>query len=692
MRWSLVKTIFLKELRDILRDRRTLFVMIVLPILLYPLLLIGFTQVAALQMSRLQQKASRVVIIDAHEAGGFAAVLDTVSTIELVDTSDWRERLRRNELEAAIAFSPGFTDSLARHRSAEITIYFNSSKETSDQAKARLERFFEQAHQHVIAARLHTLNADTTLLHAYDVRNENVATQEQKQGAFIGKLLGYMIILMTLMGAFYPAIDLTAGEKERGTLETLLVSPASRSEIVYGKFLAVATIALITASLNVLSIGFSMAYIFGKVAHGAAASVGALSVNPLSLLLSYLLMLPLAVTFAAVCIAIAVSARSYKEGQSLLTPLYTLVILPAMVSLLPGTDITPTLAVIPVVNVSLLIKEYMVGHYLWLETAIAFISTSLIAWLSLSWATSQFKQESVIFRHAEEVRWSPFRMKRRVPTSAFPTPGTAALLVIVEIILLFEVNSHALGWGIPKLLLITELLVILLPPLLILYRGGYDFNSVLRLKSPPLAAWPAALVLIIGGWLVSIELASLQHYFAPFPDDLLKEFTELFDALNAYPIGFAILLVGVLPGICEELLCRGFLLSSFRPRFGATGAIILTAILFGILHMNPYRLLPTIWLGILLGYIVISTGSIYPAMLAHALNNSISFLVEKHQVWITENLWMNIEEAQFLPWTFVTAGVLFTVTGLLWMRRIQRRTAAAMRTDDSHTILVQEEP
>jgi sodium transport system permease protein len=693
MRAPLIKTIFLKELRDILRDRRTLFVMVVLPILLYPLLMIGFTQIAAVQIGKLTLKKSHIAVLGREYAPEFAAILDTASTIEISDTVNWRERIRTNQLEAALEFSPAFSDSVAAHQNAAVNIFYSSSKETSEQAQKRLQKIYEKFHEQIVARRLGELSADTTLLRAYSIHSENIATQEQQQGAMIGRMLGYILIIMTLMGAFYPAIDLTAGEKERGTLETLLVSPASRSEIVFGKFLTVVVISLITASLNVISIGFSMAYILGKVAQGAAPGLASIHVNPLSLLLSFLLIVPLAITFSAGCLAVAVSARNYKEGQSLLTPLYSLVILPAMVSLMPGVDISPTLAAIPIVNVSLLIKEFMIGHYLWTETAIAFASTSILAGLALSWATSQFKQESVLFRHAEDVRWSPFRRRRRVKQlSPFPTPGAAILLVMIEIILLFLLNMQAAEWGIEKLLLVTEIGLILGIPLLLLYRGDYNAERVLSLRPPRPAAWPAAFLVIIGGWMIAVELAALQHQWLPFPDDLLKQFADLFKALDALTIGYAIFLVGILPGICEEILCRGFLLSSFRSRFGNSGAVILAAILFGLLHMNPYRLVPTIWLGLLLGFIVIYTGSIFPAMLAHALNNSLSFLVEKNQDWIGQHLWFNIEETNFLPWQLLLAGILMTIAGLAWLRQQGESLPPVVDTPSQTTsVLVGEE-
>ena len=325
------------------------------------------------------------------------------------------------------------------------------------------------------------------------------------------------------------------------------------------------------------------------------------------------------------------------------------------------------------------------GHYLWMETAIAFASTSVLAGLSLMWATSQFQQEAVIFRHAEDVRWSPFRRRRVAQLGPYPTPGNALLLVMVVIILLFQLQLYAAEWGIAKTLLVTELFIILLLPLLLLYRGGYDVPRVLSLRLPHASAWPATLFFMLGGWLLAIELAGLQHFLLPFPDELLEQFADLFAALNAAPIAYALFLVGILPGVCEELLCRGYLLSAFRPRFGVTGGVILAAIMFALLHMNPYRLVPTLWLGLLLGLIVVHTGSIFPAMFAHALNNILSFLVEKNQDWIAHNSWLSLEDSALLPWPIVALGVLLVVTGFMWIRKLSVPSPSSPNSADPAT-------
>ncbi len=683
MNFNIVKTIYWKELRDVLRDRRTLIVMMVLPILLYPLLIIGFSMITAMQISKLEAQVSNIAVIGdvSWQTGAF---LDTISGVSLEDTSNWENAIRDGDLQLAIQFSGGFDDSMRSGGTGEVSLFYNSSRETSREAVQKIERSLEAWKDHVVATRLQALNEDTTLLRPLAVKRENLATDEQKQGAELGRILGYLLIIMSLMGAFYPAIDLTAGEKERGTMETLLVSPAGRADIVYGKFFAIATIAMMTAILNVISIGFSILYVASLFAKREGAALPELAVDPASLVLALALIIPLILLFAAICMAIAVGARNYKEGQSLLTPLYSLIILPAMLSLVPGTELSPMLSAVPIVNISLLIKEYMTGNYLWKETAIAFASTAILAVLALSWAISQFKQESVLFRHSESVRWSPFRMKRSKAASrlALPEPGSVLLLIAIEIILLFGASAWLEHTNIARTIVISQL-IILFPPLLLLYRGGYDAKHVLHLNRPRMAAWLATIIAICGGWIISLELATLQNMWMPFPKAFIDQFTKLFESLNQMPVWTALLLIAVLPAIVEETLCRGVILRSLLPRFGPTGAIVLSAVAFGILHLDPYRLLSTTFLGLLLGFIAWSTGSIFPAMLAHFSNNAISFLVQKYADKLPNYSWLESADMVFLPWYLVLGGLVLLILGSLWLRRLIRESRLSMAPYES---------
>ncbi|MBI5059478.1 CPBP family intramembrane metalloprotease [candidate division KSB1 bacterium] len=674
MRFDIIRTIWLKELRDLFRDKRTLFVTLILPLLLYPLLLVGVSLLTISQMGKLERQQSRVVVVGGEAAPALCARIDTMSGVRLVEDADWEAGIPANRVDAALRIPPGFDDSVFFHRHTQVELFHNSSRDVSVRAKERLTRAVAAYREDVVRSRLVELRADTTLLEPFGISQNNLATAEQKQGTEVGKLLGYLLIIMTLAGAFYPAIDLTAGEKERGTMETLLVSPAARSEIVFGKFLATVTMSMTTATLNIASIGATMLYAVSVMGKSASA-FPEIVINPASLLMAIGLILPLSVMFSAICMAMAVGARSYKEGQSLLTPLYSIVLLPAMFSLLPGTEMSPRLAAIPIVNISLLIKEYMAGNYLWQETAIAFASTSMLAVAALFWAVSQFRQESVLFRHSEAVRWSPFRgpSKLAQAADALPTAGTAAMLVAVELILLFAISGMAAERLMLRSILISQG-AILIPPLYVLYRGRYNLRAVVKLVPPAPAAWPAVVLTIAGGWLISVQLASLQNVVMPFPPEFLEHFLELFESLNAQPVFVALLLLAVLPGVVEEFLFRGLVLRALLPRFGPGGAIVFTAVAFGLLHLDPYRLLSTTFLGLLLGYMAWSTGSLFPAMLAHFANNALSFVVQKYGDAAPFLGPLDEGLTVWLPWYLLLAALAGLVVGLLWLKSIRERS------------------
>lgn len=667
-RFDLIKVILKKELVDLLRDRRTVFMMVVLPILLYPLLLIVVMQVAAFQVGRLGEKPSRIVVMNGASAPRVMDEIIASPVIEIVDSTNWRTAIREGELDAAIEFSSDFETTIQAATETKATVYYNSSRDFSRLTKKRLDEPLERYRDEIVEQRLLALNADPELLQPFTQAEENLASDEQQQGVMVGRMLGYLLVFMVLTGAFYAAIDLTAGEKERGTLETLLVSPVGRREIVYGKFLATVTASALTASLNLISMGLTAVYGLKMIGQGALG-LGDIAISPLSLFLVFLIVIPLAVLFSGICLSIAVTARNYKEGQSALTPVMTAVILPVMVVFLPGVEITPSIALIPISNVVLLTVEFMSGNYPLLETLITVLSTSVFALLSLWWVTNQFNQESVLFRHADDIKWSLFSRRPAATATALPSPASALLTAMVIMIALSLVGSFTTDWGIVKSLLAAQAIVIA-PVIFVLYRGNHNVKLSLALHVPRPLVWPATIIVALSGWLITVELAAVQHMLLPFPEDLLEQFSEMFDTLNTMPLAYALLLLAALPGVCEELLCRGFMLRAFRPRLGTTGAIVIVSIIFGLLHMNPYRLLPTIVIGVLLALISIWSGSIFPAMLGHFINNALSFLVHGNEEWLSQIEWLSSSESDLLPIHIVLIAVVVLVMSLYWLRRI----------------------
>jgi sodium transport system permease protein len=272
----------------------------------------------------------------------------------------------------------------------------------SEFATDKIEKYMKDYRDKVVKERLAAKNLPETVLKPFEVKRENVAPPEKVSGAAFGGIIGYMVILLCMTGAMYPAMDLTAGEKERGTMETILSSPISRMHLVLGKFLLVLTAALGTAALSVLSMGVSfsvLGHYTGQTASGRAAAAGfLLKLGPKTVVSVFLMALPVAVLFSATLMTIALFAKTYKEAQSYLTPMTFVVIIPAIAAMLPGVELTPKLSIIPILNVSLLCKELVTGTYHWNLIAIIFSSTCVYAAAALFLAVKMFQRESVLFR------------------------------------------------------------------------------------------------------------------------------------------------------------------------------------------------------------------------------------------------------------------------------------------------------
>jgi sodium transport system permease protein len=199
----------------------------------------------------------------------------------------------------------------------------------------------------------------------------------------------------------YPAMDLTAGEKERGTIETLLCSPVSRTHLVLGKFLMVLTASLATAALSILSMSASFGV--GKtlllaLTDGEADAAMQVAITGKAIASIFIVVLPVAVFFSAVLLALSLFAKSYKEAQSYISPLMIVMVMPAVAALLPGVELSPALALVPVLNTSLVSKEIIAGTYDWASIAVIFLSSSAYAALALAIAVKLFQREDVLFR------------------------------------------------------------------------------------------------------------------------------------------------------------------------------------------------------------------------------------------------------------------------------------------------------
>jgi sodium transport system permease protein len=395
-----IGVVYRKEVTEWVRDRRTLISTVIIPLLVFPLLMVGFSSLAVVMVGKAQQEIPKVMILGGQDSPQVLEKLRGLDKLEIVPAAgDWKHEISEKQIRAAVEIPKGFQSSLENGTSETVTIYYYEGDLKSSFGANRIEKFFKDYRDSVISGRLSARNLPDSILKPFDIKQQNVAPPEKVSGATIGGLVGYMVILLCLTGAMYPAIDITAGEKERGTMETILSSPISRTDLVFGKFGLVLSASLATATLAVISMAASFSAV-GK-AHILKASDAAqmqLKIGLDAAITVFLMALPVAILFSALLLTIALFAKSHKEAQSYVTPMTFIVIIPAVASLMPGVELTPKLALIPILNTSLVCKEIISGTYHWSSIAIIFLSTCVYAEAALFLAVKMFQRESVLFR------------------------------------------------------------------------------------------------------------------------------------------------------------------------------------------------------------------------------------------------------------------------------------------------------
>jgi len=382
--------VYRKELRDLLRDWRTIMSMIVVPAVIVPLIILGVLKIVNLTM----KEEPKVMLLGGEGSPESVAALRRLNKFDLVPASpDYTNLISTKKIRAAVEIPSDFDAAVEGARKTTIHIYTYDGEPKSMQVAVQLEEFFQHRRDEMVRRRLLERHLPETLVTPFEVKRTNVASPKQVTGIVLGMILPYLMIVMCLAGAIYPSVDLTAGEKERGTLETLLSSPVARTHLVLGKGLVVLTASLATTALSLTSNGLALMFIhtdrFAKVP---------LVLDPLALARVCVVIIPLAIFLSSLTIAVGLFARSSKEANTYLQPMLLLAIIPALVAALPGVDFNYGLAFVPILNMSLLCKELLTGTCHWGHVLVVFGSMTVYAALAVAAAVALFKRESVLFR------------------------------------------------------------------------------------------------------------------------------------------------------------------------------------------------------------------------------------------------------------------------------------------------------
>lgn len=968
--FSNIGIIFRKEIRETLRDRRTLFITVLLPILLYPLLLLGMGQLIVLQTGKIKQRKVKIAVSGKPAS---LKMLEKDKHFQVIwNVDDVRQFIKQKKAEIGIVVSADFsetTKNLAQIPLPRFVIYYSKADEKSRMAVSRVQILAQRLLDKRVHYHLQKRKQPHSIMRPFRIVVKNTA-KAKEEGAFqFGRLLAFLIIIMAVSFTLYPAIDMGAGEKERGTMETLLILPANRIEIVLGKYAAIFVISIIGSILNLTSMGLtfgqfanitskqiaavemdatktshntqqlwdvidepettlwqmhgaitstaflprknhilcvdtqsvsiwdiekerqvvslplgnfairhftispnkkfalgsnvanelwhldftnkqakqitgyddirhigiapngkiaalgftSQVYIMrcsswkiarkldyspaaicfspdnrslaicsrevvivdvatGKTkqtiaqratnaafspdgkyllcgddrgglrlwnletaqqqwpqtsetaapAHNGAVTTIAFAANgkfavsagvdgtawlwkflspqlqqlqlftgheapittvdisntgdcisggadglvkfwkqtprirfhvSLTMVLTILLvLLPVTGLFAAVCLALSVFAKTYKEAQYYLTPLLILVLPMAIVAFIPGISLTPARCLLPVGGVVLLYKAIFLGEATLLHVILVFSATVFYAVIALVLAIRLFSMESIIFNNSEDFRWEFWSSNTRRQEIFIPAQAMVVFLIIT---VLFHFGSSAfIHWNPLLVQIVSQFICVGMLPIIIALLWRLNIRKVFHLAPSKFMHFFAALLLIISGHLLARELNILQLQLFPVAPEYFTRLQEVF-ALLTKDASVIVLFIGfaIVPGVCEELLFRGMLLSSFQRQMSETKSICITAVLFAVMHMNFPQFTFYVILGLILGLITVRTASIYPAIFAHIAHNGLAVIlgfVQKNQ--------QVMDPKTHMPWPLICAAAIMLAVGLRLIR------------------------
>ncbi|MFT5433199.1 MAG: sodium transport system permease protein [Myxococcota bacterium] len=672
MRGWIVRTLIKKELLETVRDRRALFLMTIFPFLLYPVLMLLSGQLMVSQMQQIEAADAPVGVMGAPIPDGLKAHISEDSRIELVAvTSAPEQAVLSGKVAVVLEFPADFSTQVETGGKVTVRAHFNATSEKSQLVMSQLRDAISSWKDSIIAVRLKKAGLSSTFADPLQIERINTAPPAQVGGYFLGRIVPLLLITMVLLGAFYPAVEVTAGEKERGTLQTLLTAPITPMEIVTGKFVSVCAVAALTATANVLS----LALMFGLMAF--APMEGAenfdLTLGFGQLLLVGLIAILIGLMVSAAMMTIAVVARTLKEAQAYLSPVMVLGILPGMVAMLPGIGLDGMLQITPMVNQALLLREVLEGTINTQHIFVVFVSSLIYTLGTLVVAARIFEHEAILLGEAGIEGLLAPRSGRLI------MPADALALTAIVFVLLFYGGQALQSWALLPGLAITQWVLIGLPCLALVKLRKSSLKDALGLRLPSTQGLLSGTLFGASLWYpIMLIAAALQSSMAA-PDERTQKMLEELSAQLLGPDNPTWLLLAIIafsPAVCEEFLFRGILLRSMVGRFKTRTVVLTTAFLFGAFHMSAIRFVPTAGLGIIMALLAIRTGSLLPSMVLHFLHNGLTVLIGRLEIPIVG---VTVEGTPAILHILIAAVMLGAASWLLKTSK-PRRTAADRRT------------
>ena len=633
MRTKTTLTLYKKEIMDLLRDKKTILIMILMPVFLYPTMMVVSLLILQGVVKETQQREYKVAMVAETKQQRELAdrVFDILSDeedkfeynfkkIDYVNTEKAKIDLEKKKVDLVVVASPAETE-LSDEPVFSLQFYNLSSNNWSSGAYNNAMDVIKAYSDRLRNDALKDIFGDSeSIINPIQTKVESVSTSEQNTGTLIGMVLPFILIISILTGAIYPAIDATAGERERGTLETIMTLPVRKSEIMISKFFSVSTIAVFSAILNLSS----MFFVFLYMVHTMSIQGTGFKDFDLHLfipaILSLFICLPVFAMFAsAVSLCVCIFAKSFKEANNISSPILIIFMFAAMASIIPTVELTKTTALIPVTNVALLIKSAFSLDYDYNLMAIVLLSNIIYCVLMVILMSSLFSSEDVLF--GENVTGLHlFELRGNIKKGQIPGFGDLFLLFAGMMLLsIYSSSLFVLKFGLGGSAVAQ--LIFLILPLLYAFYIRTDIRELYSLYSPKLRELVGSVFIWIGAFLTEEVLLAVLSKLFPTMVDNSNSINETMMEAGFLP---ALLIVGVLPAIAEEAAFRGFMFGTLKQKTKLWIAIVVSAALFGLYHMNILQFFVGLYMGCIMAYMVYKSRSIFTSALFHFLNNSLS--------------------------------------------------------------------
>lgn len=620
MNSKIIKCLYKKEILDVLRDKKTVLMMLVVPLIVYPLLIVLTMQVMATVSTELSE-STYIIAVDSSDGTEYEHILiDNVEEgyyFKVVQVDDYSNALRAQGIDAYITKQN-------KNGKECFEVYYLSAVTNSSYAAGMIEDVLLKYSNATTVRLVEEAGLDAkTILEPVDIKFMDMSSSEESAGNMMGNLISFMLVVSLLMGTMYPAIDTTAGERERGTLETVLTLPVSNQELIMSKFLTVATIGIVSAILNVISMGGISVYMIKMMQDMGASqmNVDMMRFAP-ALLVCILCIFAFAIFISAITMCVCAFAKTYKEANNYITPLMLVVMFASFVGFVPNIELTSNMALVPVANICLLIRDILVFKFDIGIIAIVLISNVAYGIMAVMLLGKIYNSEAILFGDSGS-SVQILEKRSNMKKGGVPTIGDAWLVLAVSAVGMIYVGGIMqikLGYyGVMG----SQLIFLVVPLALTIYtKKDIKETFKLRLCKPKF---------IVGGFIMSLGAIILGMVISTIMSMIFESsaqgVAESMDYLLTDNILKMLLVVAVAPAICEELLFRGFLLSSLESKIKPKNAILIVAIVFGVFHMSIVKFLTTALLGYVFAYIAHNSKSIIPGMIMHFINNALSCIV-----------------------------------------------------------------